>query len=262
MGKFIILFLGAPRTATRSLWSILSQHPEIARTRIKEPLTYFSSMNRLMLDPKSYLDEFKINYRTKVLLDTTPFPYHTSLDLVKLIIEANDLEAKILYPLRKPCDRIYSSLKMLFVVKKRNFDRLRHITYPAFIKDNPLNFIPDKFLENIGWWLDTEILKSASKVTDEILVFRFDKFDFDKIFDFVRLKPIRIENFIQTNKLLNEWNTLTLPKIKVDTFFQDNTQTRNDFDKIFLSQLQTIREVYEIDLDDWISEIEDNPSNT
>ena len=61
---------------------------------------------------------------------------------------------------------------------------------------------------------------------------------------------------------MNEWNTLTLPKIKVDTFFQDNTQTRNDFDKIFLSQLQTIREVYEIDLDDWISEIEDNPSNT
>lgn len=261
MSKFIILFMGPPRTATRSLWSVLPQHPEIARTTTKEPLSYFSSMNRILINPKSYLDEFKINSRTKVLLDTTPFPYHATLDLVKSVIEANDLEAKILYPVRKPCDRLYSSLKMLFVVKKRNFDRLKHITYPAFVKDKPIDFIPDKFLENIGWWLDTEILKDAVEVTDEILVFRFDKFDFDKIFEFVRLEPIRIESFIQINRL-SEWNDLILPKMKVDAFFENNTQTRNDFDTIFLSQLQTIRNVYEIDLDDWISEIEENLSNT
>ena len=116
-------------------------------------------------------------------------------------------------------------------------------------------------MENIGWWLDTEILKDAIEVTDDILVFRFDKFDFDKIFEFVRLEPIRIENFVQFNRL-NEWNNLIIPKMKVDAFFENNTQTRNDFDKIFLSQLQTIRNVYEIDLDDWISEIEENLSNT
>ena len=49
----ILLFLGAPRTATTSLWTVLSKHKDITGSKLKEPL---NKSPKKLLFPRCYFE--------------------------------------------------------------------------------------------------------------------------------------------------------------------------------------------------------------
>ncbi len=104
--------VGAPRSATTSLWTYLSEHPEIYMSYQKEPLFFGSDLTKTpsefcVLDKKEYLDLFKFG-ANKPIRGEASVLYLTSKTAAREIYEFNP-NSRILIALRNPVDLIYSS---------------------------------------------------------------------------------------------------------------------------------------------------------
>ena len=250
--SYKILFMGPPRTATCSLWLTLSDHPEIAVSKEKEPLNCQESRRKLDENPSLYPDMFRMAKQTKVLLDATAFPYHLNKQLVKGVIKAASLKPKIIFPLRNPFDRLYSTVKMMFVRKAfpRHNDTNEHM--PSFMNTDPLDFYPEKIFESIMWWMDSEIIKDAFEITDDIFIFKFNQFEINGILRYLNVKPVFNKKLLHINACDEEWNRLEDIKNKVDLFFKKGTETWKKLNEIVRNEIALLNREYHINVEEWI----------
>lgn len=106
-----LFLIGAMKSGTTTLWSLLKQHPEIFATDTKE-LRYFISSKFTSRSEREYIKKFKFAKRQKYLLDASP-QYSMSPkygDVARRIHEFNP-RAKILYIMRHPLDRLLSQYR-------------------------------------------------------------------------------------------------------------------------------------------------------
>ena len=118
----ILTYLGAPRTATTSLFTALSNHKAIAPSVKKE------LFNEMKFDQDVYLDQFVTTEDTKILLDGTPCAYHYFNYIMKMMVE--DTPIKIIYPIRDPYDRMYSTILQTIVSRIKGY---KGRSYPKYI---------------------------------------------------------------------------------------------------------------------------------
>lgn len=103
--KYTIAITGLPRTATTSLWRTYGEHPEITRTRRKEPL---QTWNRNSLN-KYIQYNYIIKKDTKVLLDGSTNIITFKTDLIKQVKNLDDIERFCcVYTIRDPIERTIS----------------------------------------------------------------------------------------------------------------------------------------------------------
>jgi len=241
MNNYTLALLGPPRTATSSFWSTFSQHKNIACSKMKEPM--HRSYKRFIY-PRGYLDEFLVDENTKVLLDGTPSAYFYFFERIKRIKETFK-DIRIIYPLRKPQDRLYSTIKMIVLSYVINIDVIK---YPDFVI-NSLKIRKDKLLDSFSLLWDSIHLEHAYRITDKIFITRFDDINLKDIFNFLEVDPIPI-SLVKRNTL-PQWNTSVYDNVRgdVDSVFLENRQKINE---MILDDLIKIRDrVY---VEDWIDE--------
>jgi hypothetical protein len=187
----ILTFLGPPRTATTSIFYALRSHSEISSSRVKEPLRHSRYRH---LYPEKYLTEFQPNDKTKVLLDGTPCAY--SFPSTRMIVDQIDMEKKIIYPLRNPFDRIYSSLKME-IARSKLYD-----IDLDYVQNN--KFDVKKLLEWVRYMTDSRHILNANNRGD-VLLFKFENLDPKNILNFLGVSPMELR-FEKTN-MAQEWHT-------------------------------------------------------
>ena len=217
----ILTFLGAPRTATTSLWIALSNHKNIATSKIKEP------WNSLVFSQNKYFEQFKITEDTKILLDGTPCSYHYNWVAMKPVLK--DIPMKIIYPIRDPYDRIYSTILQTIVSILKGHKKIKtRSCFPKFIEKNKIN--KDEIIKHFPIYLDSENLKYAYKFTDDFFIFDFYKLKFNDIFNFLGVESIDLEmpkeNTIEQqagDKILNSKRFKEI-KEQLDDLFYKNEQ--------------------------------------
>jgi len=110
MKKYDLVVLGLGKTGTTSIFEMLSNHPEICVSKIKEAITKLKSEASNL-----YLERYfvGINEDTKVLLDGTPSPYITSekIETLSNILDHKWVgKLKVIYSIRNPIDRMISQM--------------------------------------------------------------------------------------------------------------------------------------------------------
>jgi hypothetical protein len=235
-----LLFLGPPRTATSSLHNLLSKHHKISPSRIKEP---FNKSPFRDIFPTRYFNEFKlINEKIDILIDGTPCAYNFFQDKVKKI----PMSKKIIYPVRNPFDRVYSTIKQTIIT---NHKKYADVVFPSYIKEN-LKVDLDKLIKYIPYMMDSIHLERAFEVTNDIFIFRFDKMNTDNIFDFIELEPVS-EKLPKLNNMRIWYTHNEYKEIRktIDIFWSEK---RKDISKIVLDNLHKIKKY--VDVEDWIEE--------
>lgn len=226
-----IIFLGAPRTGTYSLWSALKNHENISCSKIKEPFSK-NKNKKFLFGTDYYLKMFKIKEKTKFLLDGTPRPYCYNKEIIKKI----KYPIKIIYVIRNSYDRIYSSIKMSIIDKESRNSFL--------LKNNKINEY--EIMKIIRYfWKDSIILNDAYEVTNDVLIIKFDDIisgNLNPIFDFLNIKPIEI-NFPHFNSMEKHWEKMHEIKKQVDNFFIIN---KEEIDKIIKEDEEEIYKKYGI----------------
>lgn len=126
--KYTLSITGLPRTGTTTLWRLYGQHPQISRSKRKEPLQIWNEHN---LD--NYIDSnYFINKNTKILLDgsTNVITYKTNL--IEKVKQLNSIERLCcIYTLRDPIRRTLSQTNNFL----RNYLR-GHTPKPIFLNDD------------------------------------------------------------------------------------------------------------------------------
>jgi|SRR5210317_1192344 len=220
-------FLGAPRTATTSIWKVFNNHDEVACSIRKEP---FNFSPKRVIFPEFYFKEFERTDKTKILLDATPAAYHYFFDKIKTL----RLPVKIIYPMRNPYDRIYSTIKQMI---------LTHALKPYLYKNHP--FMRGKFdidVDMLKYFiptlLDYENISRAFKITEHVFIFKFEDMRVWDICEFLGVTPIDVE-LPKLNTMEKSWEAEHSKecKAKVDDFFYDNkwldSMIQNDKERVF-----------------------------
>ena len=119
MNRYIII-IGAMKSGTSTLFSLLAQHPAIAPARIKEPGYFaFDDVNARGLDWYEDLFDFDANrhvYRLEASTDYTKSPFVTG---VRARMTAHpDAEFKFIYIMRHPLRRIESHARHVAIRRK------------------------------------------------------------------------------------------------------------------------------------------------
>jgi len=233
-----LVLLGPPRTATTSLWTALKKHDEISTSK-KELIRKVS--------PNKYLNQFKINENTKAILDGTPCSYHYYNELVKKLKLIYGFNVKIIYPVRNPFDRIYSTFKQNII----------HHTNWNMEWGEPPKFLPfiidknkidtNKILECFPVNMDSLNLQNAFDVTNDVYIFRLDEMDIKKILNFINVKQQNIILY-KSNSLNNEWNECDV-KNQFDNFWNNNLK---EISKFIIDDLNKIQKY--VNVDDWINQ--------
>lgn len=208
----ILAFLGSPRTATTSLWKTLSKHKEITGSIIKEP---FNDSIKKVIFPISYLNEFKITEDTKVLLDGTPAAYHFFYDKVSKI----EMPIRIIYPMRDQYDRIYSTIKQMVIT----YSKWKKYPNPHPFMERRYEIDIEKLKHVVPAMLDYENLKNAYRVTNDVLIVKWEDLNIWDICEFLGVEPIDIE-LPKQNSMIETWNSSHSKKAKeqLDNFFHNN----------------------------------------
>jgi hypothetical protein len=126
--KYTIAITGLPRTGTTSLWRSYGEHPQISRSRRKEPLQIFTENNIDRYIKNNYL----LNKNTKVLLDgsTNIITYKTNL--IKRVSQLENIERVCcIYTVRDPIERTLSQTNNFL----RNYFR-GYIQKPIFLNND------------------------------------------------------------------------------------------------------------------------------
>ena len=205
-------FLGAPRTATSSIWTVFKRHDEVACSIRKEPFNFSPKRDDF---PEFYFKEFERTDKTKVLLDGTPAAYHYFHGKINKL----RLPIKIVYPMRNAYDRIYSTIKQMV---------LTHALKPYLYKPHP--FMRGKFdidVDMLKYFiptlLDYENISRAFIVSDHVFIFKFEDMRIWDICEFLGVRPIDVE-MPKLNVMTKSWEAEYSKscKEKVDNFFHDN----------------------------------------
>lgn len=213
-----LVFLGAPRTASKSLWDAMSKHPQIAASREKEP---FNNTNKkYMFTTDLYLDYFDITDETKILLDATPSAYFYYYEIVKRM----EYPIKIIYPYRDPFDRIYSTIKQTIISHANHY--FKRTKYPDFITGR-FKIDETKLIDYIPTLLDSRNLEYAFKVTDDVFIDEMHNIlaHQGNVFKFLGIDHVDL-HIRELNKM-NQWNTKNPYKEireKVSNWFYKNPE--------------------------------------
>ena len=243
-----LVFLGAPRTGTKSMWIALSKHSEIANSIVKEPWNRYSLDETIYMSKNInfYKKKFNIKHISKVLLDATPCAYNYHYNYVKNI----KMPIKIIYPIRNPFDRLYSTVKQNIVsyffhwIDKREHDFIKSKTELDY----------DGLLKFLIYSVDSVNIDWAYKITKNVFMPRFDDIivDMKQMFDFLNVIPI--EKKLDRHNSMNElWEENIFDKMRhdVEYFWNKNIKT---ISKIIIDDLYKIKDyVY---VEDYIIEAE------
>ena len=247
--SYDLLLLGAPRTATRSLWTTLGNHENICNSDVKEIFNMDSFWK--------YMEFFQTTSNTKVLVDGTPSPYkhHEYRLRVMLGIFKEISSIKILYPLRKPHDRLYSTIKQTAVSKS-----LGRGQWTNFITDEiRLNLVG--LFDFIQYnFFDSDMIFKAKSFSKNILFFRFDELEsiVDKILDFLNLEWQQLDICVEnTFSMMFDMSRFKVLKSDMDDLFRIGSEGRIILNKIFVEDLNKVQKMTGLNLKDWIEEIQD-----
>jgi hypothetical protein len=126
--KYTIAITGLPRTGTTSLWRTYGEHPEITRSRRKEPL---QTWNENILDKYIYYN-YIIKENTKVLLDGSTNIITFKTELIKKVKQIPDIERFCcIYTVRDPIERTLSQVNNFL----RNYFR-GNLPRPIFLNND------------------------------------------------------------------------------------------------------------------------------
>ncbi len=102
-----LFVIGAPKCGTTSMALWLSQHPQIAMSRIKEPHHYNTDMgNRTVRDRREYETLFNITPQTRVLAEASTWYLYSDAAVPNIL--ADHPEAKFVAMTRDPVDMAIS----------------------------------------------------------------------------------------------------------------------------------------------------------
>lgn len=210
MKKYTLCLLALPRTGTTSLWFAYGRHPEISRTRQKEPLFGFSELNKDKYVESSYF----ITDKTKILLDGTVAILIYSPEIIyklKTIPEVDRICC--IYTTRDPIRRIRSNVYNYL----RNYLKFR-IPKPSFLNND--NTVNEQELKNFIMFLldEDRIITKLYEILGQnnvIIIKTDDMFKREvqeKVFNF-----LEISKFFIRGPILNTSNRLTptMPQIKI-----------------------------------------------
>lgn len=118
--KSFVIIIGAMKSATTTLFDLLSQHPKICPARNKEP-GFFAFEEKWALGPAWYDSLFDFDprtheYRLEASTDYTKHPFCTNIPQRMMSFE--NYEYKLLYIIRHPLRRIESHAKHTHLSKK------------------------------------------------------------------------------------------------------------------------------------------------
>jgi len=126
--KYTIAITGLPRTGTTSLWRTYGEHPEITRSRRKEPL---QTWNENSLDKYVYYN-YIIKKNTKVLLDGSTNIITFKTELIKEVKQLSNIERFCcIYTVRDPIERTLSQINNFL----RNYFR-GNLPKPNFLNED------------------------------------------------------------------------------------------------------------------------------
>lgn len=239
----ILTFLGAQRTATWSLWDVLGSHPNIAPSKMKEP---FNTNRRYFFSTERYMNEFLWKEDTKVLVDGTPNVFYWNFDIVKKI----NHRIKIIYPIRNPKDRIYSTIKLKIISHSNRYnDDLApndSKLYPDFIVGKR-KIDKNKIIDFIPQILDSVNLDYAFRITNEVLIIPFEEIttDLTRVWEFLEVEPMDVS--IPKYNRMNHWYKKPFEKVKaeVDDWIKDNKELENLID----NDSKILKEKYGVNMD-------------
>jgi hypothetical protein len=246
--------LGVPRTATKSLWSTLGSHYEISPSQPKE---VFNSKSNFL----KFMNYFYIRPETKILLEGSPssYNYHKEelIHVLKLFPEISNV--KIIYPIRKPHDRLYSNVKQICV--SRMFG---NPCWSDFLRDD-FSIDTDSLLHYTeNYFLDSWHIEKAKEITNDILFFRFDEIQgyISRILNFIGVSDEKL-NLRKMNSFSTVLETDTLKKTKMDLdrIFKIGSVYRKQMNKYFIKDLEITETMTGVNLNEWREEIE-NDCNT
>lgn len=118
------LIIGSMKSGTSAIFSILGQHPEICATKIKEP-QYFNGKNYQPGRSEEYekLWEFDPSKHQYALEASTSYTKMPSYPNVAERIKDSGIEARFIYIMRNPVDRIESQMRHSLAKKWETYDR-------------------------------------------------------------------------------------------------------------------------------------------
>lgn len=270
-----LFIIGAMKSGTSSLYEYLSLHPDIFMCRIKEPM-YFSREENWGSNLKSYLQLFE-NASSEIYLgeastEYTKRPFRKNV--AKRLYEFNN-EAKLIYLMRDPFERIISQYKFMVRegVEKRSIieaiktpsDYLTNSYYAYQLRpyidlfgkkaifidiSENLASLPEIFCKNIFRWLniDTSFVPQNLKVSYHVSPGKAEIID-DKLL-FGKL-AIALKRFININSFLPKSLIAAILKL-----FRIKREIKFSSDEI-KKQIAIVRRATSSILADWIAELEE-----
>jgi len=249
MKKYDLIILGIPKTGTTSIFSMLSKHPEICPSKVKEPM---SPMVPEITTHSYFKDYFlNINENTKVLLDGTPNLFNVRIKQEKLteILKQKWVnKLKIIYTLRNPMHRMISQMNSM---KRGTWQVPKSIVgfNEWFDKDK----VKEKeVLQKISTsFLDSYRLNQAKDFTEHICVTKLSDFDVHSTLNFlgVRDMDLKLDHLTKAN-----YGKLKNLNLNIDSFVNKN---RDYLKEVFIADMNKIQRDFEIDLTDIINELQE-----
>lgn len=241
--SYDMVFLGISKTASSSLFELLSIHPEIAPSYEKE---YYGRLSYPGSSEEIYdLENFHITSKTKVLLDGSINTFiargqdHKNLKKIKKAVN----KLKCLYAIRNPIDRIISAFNF-------RIQRFREIGEVPKLFDEKGELLYYKtlvlYLLNFS---DINNLFSIELMFDDVLIYKLNEIENieNRIYDFLGVDTNQI------NKL-GKSNITYYKDHKTIDFINSNRELIN---KVSIQSLESVKELYKIDTDDLIKEVKE-----
>jgi len=170
-----MVFLGISKTASSSLFELLSKHPEIAQSYEKE---YYGRLSYPGSEEEIYdLEKFNITSKTKVLLDGSINSFvsrgqdHKNLKKIKKAVN----KLKCLYAIRNPIDRIISAFNFRIQRFKQIgevpelFDEKGELLYYKTLSYYLINFSDINNLFSIELMFDDVLLYKLNEIENKII---------------------------------------------------------------------------------------------
>lgn len=240
--KYDLVFLGHSRTGTRSLFGMLAKHYQIQKSRTKEPLNPFK-LDSIFRDPKMYLRNFKVKRYTKVLLDGTPEVYQHQQALMRSIKALEWVSnLKIIYTIRNPIDKIKSYIKLLKIFQIHTGSEWASEWFGDMVLNESV------FLDRVRLTLDSEHLKSATSIADQVYVGNLYQINSKELFRFLGVEEHTFK--LEQKNQFPHWSSFDK---MVEEFLEEH---KDILKEMFLTDLTNIKTEYDVNIDDIIKDVE------
>ena len=210
-----LMIIGAQKSATSSLFDLLKSHPQMAPCLTKEP-QFFSHDSEW----RKHVDKYEAKFPKKIgqiafeaSTSYSSYPHHET-EVWKKIHEYNP-DAKIIYILRNPVDRIISGHRFLY---KRGFTGEKNIN--KFLENHDYHINLSKYYLQIHPYIETFGSENV-----QILFFE----DFVENIDSIKMS---VANFLQID--VNLFSTLKAPKTNTKERTLERVTKINRFERLVL----------------------------